>query len=279
MTEVLRTIDDIRTLVTGWKAEGLNIGVVPTMGALHEGHLSLVRLAKASCDKVIVTIFVNPIQFNNTVDLEKYPRTEQTDVKLLSGLKVEAVFSPSVPEMYPDGFATKIHVNGVAATLEGTERPGHFDGVATVVAKLFSITQADKAFFGHKDWQQLQVVKRVVSDLNLPVKIIGVETARAANGLALSSRNNRLSEKGLTVAPALYREMRIAAETLRSGVTQEQALGNAQMAILAAGFEKVEYIELRSADSLQSVDQLKKPARLLAAAWLEGVRLIDNIPV
>ena len=279
MTEILRTVADIRSLVARWKADGLNIGVVPTMGALHEGHLSLVRLAKASCDRVIVTIFVNPIQFNNADDLEKYPRTEEADLKLLSELEVEAVFSPSVAEMYPDGFVTKIHVGGVAETLEGTERPGHFDGVATVVTKLLGITCADKAFFGHKDWQQLQVVRRVAADLNLPVEIIGVETSRAADGLALSSRNSRLSAAGLAIAPTLHREMQAAAKALRSGSDKQQVLAEAVRAILGSGFEKVEYLELRSADSLQPVDQLTEPTRLLAAAWLEDVRLIDNIPV
>jgi len=280
MTEILRTVDDTRTLVAGWKRKGLTVGAVPTMGALHEGHLSLVRRAKAECDRVIVTIFVNPIQFNNAEDLAKYPRTEEADVNLLAELDVEAIFAPSAAEMYPEGFGTKIRVGGVADTLEGVLRPGHFDGVATVVTKLFGITQADKAYFGEKDWQQLQVVRRFVADLNLPVEIIGVETSRAENGLALSSRNARLSSNALAIAPALHREMQKAAEALRDSGDKAQVLQEALEAIEAAGFEKVEYLELREASALKPLDALQEePARLLAAAWLEGVRLIDNIPV
>jgi len=279
MTEILRTVADTRSLVSAWKKNGLTVGVVPTMGALHEGHLALVRLARETCDRVIVTIFVNPIQFNNADDLAKYPRTEEADVKLLSGLSVEAVFAPSASEIYPDGFVTKIHVGGVADTLEGIERPGHFDGVATVVTKLFGITQADRAFFGEKDWQQLQVVRRFVADLNLAVEIVGVETSRAESGLALSSRNTRLSVQGLAIAPALHREMQKAAEALRNGGDKAEILAKAAGAIETAGFEKVEYLELREAASLKPIDDLDEPARLLAAAWLEGVRLIDNIAV
>lgn len=279
MTELLRTVAATRSKVSEWKAAGLKIGVVPTMGALHEGHLTLVRLAKASCDRVIVTIFVNPIQFNNSDDLAKYPRTEQADLELMSELEVEAVFAPSVSEMYPEGFATKIHIEGVAKTLEGTERPGHFDGVATVVTKLFGITRADAAFFGEKDWQQLQVIRRLVADLNLPVEIIGGETSRAPSGLALASRNARLNEKGLAIAPALHREMQAAAKALRSGISQEEALSDAIEAILAYGFDRVEYLEIRAAESLEPVTSLDQPVRMLAAAWLDDVRLIDNIPV
>lgn len=278
MTAILRGVSETTALVRSWKAQGLRIGVVPTMGALHEGHLSLVRHAKASCDQVIVTIFVNPIQFNNADDLAKYPRTEEADAKLLSALDVEAVFAPSVSEMYPDGFATKIHVGGVADTLEGIERPGHFDGVATVVSKLLGISQADQAFFGEKDWQQLQVVRRIVADLNLPVEIIGVETGRAASGLALSSRNSRLSAAGLAIAPALFREMKEAALAFQSGAPKQQVVEQAMANILAAGFERVEYIEICAANTLQPVDTPEGAVRLLAAAWLEDVRLIDNIP-
>jgi len=249
------------------------------MGALHEGHLSLVRLAKAQCARVIVSIFVNPIQFNDPADLEKYPRTEEADIALLSELGVEAVFAPSVSEMYPHGFATRIHVGGVAETLEGADRPGHFDGVAAVVTKLFGITRADKAFFGEKDWQQLQVVKQVVSDLNLPIEIVGAATCRLPNGLALSSRNCRLSQRGLSIAPALYREMQAAAAALRAGSNKEVTLQKAVAKIREAGFEKVDYLELRSAQSLGTIETVEEPARLLAAAWLDGVRLIDNIAV
>ncbi|TKA97236.1 pantoate--beta-alanine ligase, partial [Cereibacter changlensis] len=204
---ILRRVADLRTMVRGWKAAGQTVGVVPTMGALHEGHLSLARAAKAGCDRVIVTIFVNPKQFNNPADLEKYPRTEDRDAALLATVGVDVIFAPSPDEVYPPGFATTVSVSGVSAPLEGAHRPGHFDGVAAVVAKLFGMTMADRAYFGEKDWQQLQVVQRLVADLNLPVEIVGCETVREADGLAMSSRNARLSEGGRAIAPALHREM------------------------------------------------------------------------
>lgn len=279
MTKILRTVADMRGQVAPWKDRSLQVGLVPTMGALHEGHLSLVRVAKAHCDRVIVSIFVNPIQFNDPTDLEKYPRTEKADIALLAELGVEAVFAPSVSEMYPPGFAAKIQVGGVAETLEGADRPGHFDGVATVVTKLFAITRADMAFFGEKDWQQLQVVRQVVSDLNLPIEIVGAATCRLPTGLALSSRNSRLTERGLSIAPALYKEMQAAAAALCAGSDKDATIRTAVEKIRAAGFEKVDYLELRSAQNLNSIESVEEPARLLAAVWLEGVRLIDNIAV
>lgn len=196
MPPVLRTVAELRARVSDWKAAGETVGVVPTMGALHEGHLSLARRARAACDRVIVTIFVNPRQFNNPADLEKYPRTEAQDAALLASVGVDAVFAPGPEEVYPRGFATNVSVSGVSEPLEGAHRPGHFDGVATVVAKLFGMTRADRAFFGEKDWQQLMVVQRLVADLNIPVTIEGCATVREADGLALSSRNRRLSVEG-----------------------------------------------------------------------------------
>ncbi len=276
---ILRRVADLRTMVRGWKAAGQTVGVVPTMGALHEGHLSLARAAKAGCDRVIVTIFVNPKQFNNPADLEKYPRTEDRDAALLATVGVDVIFAPSPDEVYPPGFATGVSVSGVSAPLEGAHRPGHFDGVATVVAKLFGMTMADRAYFGEKDWQQLQVVQRLVADLNLPVEIVGCETVREADGLAMSSRNARLSEGGRAIAPALHREMQRAAEAMRAGVPVAAALEEAAAAVQAAGFEAVDYLDLRSADLLEPMTALNGPARLLAAATLDGVRLIDNIAV
>lgn len=276
---ICRSVSEIRALVDEWKARGARVGVVPTMGALHEGHLSLARRARAECDRVVVTIFVNPKQFNNAQDLEKYPRTEDADAALLAGVPVDAIFAPLPDEVYPPGFATTVSVAGVAEPLEGAMRPGHFDGVATVVTKLFGMTRADRAYFGQKDWQQLQVVQRLVADLNLPVEIVACETLREGDGLAMSSRNARLSAKARAVAPALLAAMQQAAQSIRAGHAPGQALDAARQQVLAAGFERVEYIELRDPQSLLPADDPTRPLRMLAAAWLDGVRLIDNIAV
>jgi pantoate--beta-alanine ligase len=277
LTQIIRTVADLRAVVRGWKAAGDVVGVVPTMGALHAGHLSLARAAKTECERVIVTIFVNPKQFNNPEDLSKYPRTEAADADLLRPLGVDVIFAPSPDEVYPAGFATTVSVAGVAQPLEGALRPGHFDGVATVVAKLFGMTMADRGYFGQKDWQQLQVVKRLVRDLNIPVWVVGCETIREADGLAMSSRNAQLGQAARAIAPALFAAMTRAAQALRAGDAGAVKLCEAE--VLAAGFDRVEYIELRDASSLDPTQALDRPLRLLAAAWLDGVRLIDNIPV
>lgn len=279
MTAILRTVADLRTLVRGWKSEGHTVGVVPTMGALHDGHLSLARRAKAECGRVITTIFVNPKQFNNPDDLKKYPRTEDADAALLRWVGVEAIFAPAPEEVYPQGFVTNVSVGGVSQPLEGALRPGHFDGVATVVTKLFGMTQADRAYFGQKDWQQLQVVQRLVADLNLAVTVVGCETVRDPDGLAMSSRNVRLTPAGRQKAPALYAAMLAAARDFRSGTPEAQVTARAARAVMAEGFESVEYIDLRDAETLGPVTDPTRPIRMLAAAWLDGVRLIDNIAV
>jgi len=276
---ILRRVDNLRAQVRGWRQDGAVVGVVPTMGALHEGHLSLARAAKAECDRVIVTIFVNPKQFNNADDLAKYPRTEASDAALLASVGVDAIFVPDPSEVYPDGFATTISVAGVSVPLEGTSRPGHFDGVATVVTKLFGMTQADRAYFGQKDWQQLQVVQRLVADLNLPVILVGCETVREADGLAMSSRNARLPATARAQAPALHAAMQRAAEAIREGEAVSVAMKRARAEVLESGFEAVDYLELRSASMLDRVNTLDAPARMLAAAVIGGVRLIDNIGV
>ena len=277
MTVIIRRVAELRDVVRGWKAAGNIVGVVPTMGALHDGHLSLVRAAKADCERVIVTIFVNPKQFNRPEDLLKYPRTETADAALLGAIGVDVIFAPDPDEVYPPGFATLVSVSGVAEPLEGVARPGHFDGVATVVAKLFGMTMADRAYFGQKDWQQLQVVKRLVRDLNIPVWIVGCETIREPDGLAMSSRNARLSRVARAVAPALYAAMTAAAGAIQAG--DATAIAKCSAAILEAGFDKIDYIDLRDASGLAPPDHADRPRRLLAAAWLDGVRLIDNIPV
>ncbi len=277
MTLLLRTVAEMRALSAGWRAQGQSIGLVPTMGALHQGHLSLVRAAKA-CDRVVVTIFVNPRQFNNPDDLARYPRTEDADATLLAPLQVDAIFAPAPYQVYPPGFATSVSVTGVADPLEGARRPGHFDGVATVVTKLFGMTLATHAYFGQKDWQQLAVIRRFTADLNLPIQIIGCETIRDPDGLAMSSRNTRLSPPARAMAPALFAALTTCAAAIRAGTEQTTAIATARAQIRSAGFESVDYIVLRDAATLGPATS-GAPCHLLAAAWLGGVRLIDNIPV
>jgi pantoate--beta-alanine ligase len=279
MTTILRDVAALRAAVGGWQRAGEIVGVVPTMGALHGGHLSLVRAAQAECRRVIVTVFVNPRQFDNPDDLAKYPRTEQADAALLAPLAVDAIFAPTPAEVYPPGFVTTVAVGGLTARLEGLHRPGHFDGVATVVTKLFGMTGADRAYFGEKDWQQLQLVRRLAADLNLAVTIVGCPTLREADGLAMSSRNVRLSPEARAVAGQLPRVMRTVADGIAAGAPVAAALEDGRAALLAAGFAKVDYFDLCDAETLVWIDRLAGEGRLLAAAWAGGVRLIDNIAV
>lgn len=279
MTPVLRSVAAMQALSREWKSAGHSVALVPTMGALHRGHTALVQAAKRGADKVIVSIFVNPKQFNNPDDLRKYPRTEGADVGMLATVGVDAIYIPAPLEVYPNGFATSVSVAGVSAPLEGERRPGHFDGVVTVVTKLVGMTLADHAWFGQKDWQQLAVIQRLVADLNLPVQIHPLDTVRDADGLALSSRNARLSPQARSIAPVLVGGMERAAEAIRAGTDPATAVADATADIIAAGFDTVDYLELRSADLLEFMAALDRPARLLGAAWIDGVRLIDNIPV
>ncbi|WP_212525188.1 pantoate--beta-alanine ligase [Actibacterium sp. MT2.3-13A] len=278
-TPILRRLDALRALTAQWRKGGETVAVVPTMGALHEGHLSLVRAAKSGADRVIVTIFVNPKQFNSAEDLANYPRTEEQDARKLAPFAVDAVYAPTPDQIYPEGFATNVSVSGVSEGLCGAHRPGHFDGVATVVTKLFLQTSADRAYFGEKDFQQLQVVKRLARDLDIAVEVVGCPTVREADGLALSSRNVRLSPEARAKAPALHAAMTRAAERLGSGADPETALAEARAAILEGGYAEVEYLELRAEDGLAPLAAPDRPARLLAAAWLDGIRLIDNIQI
>jgi pantoate--beta-alanine ligase len=277
--EIIRTLVELRSKVGGWKAAGESVAVVPTMGALHQGHLSLVRAAKEACDRVIVTIFINPKQFNNPEDYKNYPRTEEEDARKLIALKADVVYVPDGDQMYPNGFATTVSVEGITQGLCGAHRAGHFDGVATIVTKLFTQTQADKAFFGEKDYQQLQVVTRLALDLDLPIEVIGCPTIREEDGLAMSSRNLLLSDRARTWAPELHRAMEEMAEGLLAGGDLETLRAAAVSRVERAGFTQVEYLDLRSADRLELMTTPDRPARLLAAAWLAGVRLIDNIAV
>lgn len=278
-TPIIRTLADLRTATRGWHMAGDTIGVVPTMGALHDGHLSLVAAAKAACDRVIVTIFVNPKQFNQASDLDNYPRTEQEDARKLERFAVDAVYAPDVTQIYPEGFCTNVSVKGMTDVLCGAHRAGHFDGVATVVTKLFTQTSADKAFFGEKDFQQLMVVQRMAHDLDIPIEVVGCPTIREEDGLAMSSRNLLLSDRARVKAPALNEIMDEVVEQLGQGAAFSDIQAKAMAKLDAAGFTKVDYFEVRSCSGLQLLDRPTEPARLFAAAWLAGVRLIDNIDV
>ncbi|MEO1107163.1 MAG: pantoate--beta-alanine ligase [Pseudomonadota bacterium] len=276
---ILRRLADLRALTTDWHRKGESIGVVPTMGALHQGHLSLVQAAKAGTDRVIVTIFVNPKQFNSPDDLANYPRTESEDAQKLVPYRVDAIYVPDPDEIYPAGFSTTVTVGGLTDMMEGPFRPGHFEGVATVVAKLFLQTQADKAYFGEKDYQQLLVVRRMARDLDIPVEVVGCPTVREPSGLAMSSRNLRLSAKGLEIAARKNTLMQAMAKELAAGAPFEPLAEQGRDDLLAAGFTEVEYIELRCAETLEPLPNASRPARLFITAWADGVRLIDNIAV
>lgn len=276
---ILRSLAELRDKTTEWHRAGDVIGVVPTMGALHEGHLSLAQAANENCDRVIVTIFVNPKQFNNPEDLANYPRTEHEDAQKLAPYGVDAIYVPDPREIYPDGFSTTVSVTGLTDMMEGPFRPGHFEGVATVVAKLFLQTQADRAYFGEKDYQQLLVVRRMARDLDIPIEVVGCQTVREPSGLAMSSRNLLLSPEGVKVASRMNEVMRRVADKLAAGKDFAALAQDAKAALLDAGFTEVEYIDLRCAETLESLPNASKPARLFVTAWADGVRLIDNIPV
>ncbi len=275
---VVRSIADVRALVAGWRAQGLRVALVPTMGALHAGHVSLVEIARRQADRVVVSIFVNPTQFAPTEDFSKYPRTFEADLEKLSAIGAEAVYAPPVEAMYPPGAATTVSVAGPAtAGLEDVTRPFHFAGVATIVAKLFTQVGPDVAVFGEKDFQQLAVVRRMAADLDLAVEVIGAPTVREADGLAMSSRNVYLSADERATAPALHRILQEAVAALGKGLTAEMALAEARTAIAAAGFD-LDYLDLRAADDL-GPPRPGVPWRLLVAAMLGKTRLIDNIAV
>ena len=277
--KIIRTKAELRALTQSWRRAGDSIGVVPTMGALHAGHLSLVDRACDENDRVIVTLFVNPRQFNSPEDLAKYPRTEDSDAEKLTPYGADVLYVPDGPQMYPDGFATTISVTGVSAGLCGGARPGHFDGVATVVTKLFLQCDADRAYFGEKDYQQLQVVIRLAEDLDLKTEIVGCPTVREDDGLAMSSRNLRLGPGSREIAPVISQVLDDAARVISRGGQVAQALDNARAALLSAGFDTIDYLELRSDPDLKLMTRADRPGRLFLAAWLDGVRLIDNVPV
>lgn len=277
---VARTVTDLRSHVAAWRKAGQRVALVPTMGALHKGHLSLIRAGQARAERVIATIFVNPTQFSPAEDFAAYPRGEGADAEKLRQVGTDLLFAPGVAEMYPAGFATTVHVEGVTKGLCGPHRPGHFDGVATVVAKLLSQSMADIALFGEKDYQQLQVIKRMARDLDLPVEIMGVPTVRDADGVALSSRNAYLTPEERRIAPALPRILLgIAGRLARGEALPREEARRGRDALLAAGFASVDYLEVTDAETLEPMELVAGPARVLAAVWLGRTRLIDNVAV
>ena len=276
--KVVRKVSELRSVVQQWRAAGFNVALVPTMGALHAAHAALVADARNRADRVVATIFVNPRQFGDDEDLAEYPRTEEADLRRLRAGGVDLVFAPAVDEIYPERFATSVILTGPAEGLCGAARPGHFDGVATVVAKLLLQCLPDVAVFGEKDYQQLLVIRRMAQDLDIPVQIVGVPTVREADGLACSSRNGYLNPSERASAPALYQSLRSAAQQISDGSDVLPAVREARDSILDGGFQAVEYIELRRADTLDHPSVRDgTPARLLAAAQLGTTRLIDNV--
>lgn len=281
MPPCVSSVSALRAQHESWRGAGLRIGFVPTMGALHEGHLSLVRLLKGHTDRVTASIFVNPRQFAPHEDLDAYPRDPSGDFAKLASAGCDLIFTPDRAAMYPAGFATSVEVSSVSEELEGAARPHFFGGVATIVAKLFLQTLPHMAAFGEKDYQQLLVVRALTRDLDIPVEIVAGPTMREADGLAMSSRNAYLTGAQRAIAPALHSQLQHCAEQIRAGNAIAPVLRQAEAALLAAGFDHVDYIALRSPEDLAPLPGpiLDRPGRLLAAAKLGTTRLIDNIGV
>jgi len=279
MLSTARTIAALRETISGWRRAGQTVGLVPTMGALHAGHMALVEAARRDCDRVVVSIFVNPIQFNRQDDLDGYPRREAEDVAKLMAAQTDLLFAPAVEVMYPEGFETKVAVDALGDCLCGAMRPGHMAGVSTVVAKLFLQVLPDRAYFGEKDYQQLMIIQRMARDLDFPVEIRGIETVREADGLALSSRNVNLSEAERAVAPQLFEALTDLASELKGGGGAPALLPNGRRRLMDAGFTEVDYLELRREMSLAPLQQAEPGCRLFVAAWLGQTRLIDNLKV
>jgi pantoate--beta-alanine ligase len=274
----VRTVVELRKQVAAWRKKGEKVALIPTMGALHAGHLSLVEVAKTRCDRAVVSIFVNPAQFAPHEDFDRYPRDEQGDKAKLMTVGTDLVYAPERREMYPEGFVTRVTAGGPAEGLEGQFRPHFFTGVSTVVTKLLLQCLPDVAFFGEKDYQQLLVVKRMVRDLNIPVEIVGVETMREKDGLAMSSRNAYLGAAERKTAALLNKVIRHVADKVGKGGNVSAECTAAIGKLEAAGFH-IDYLEVRGAEELRPIrTTVRGPARVLVAAWLGKTRLIDNVP-
>jgi pantoate--beta-alanine ligase len=279
---IVTTVTGLRRQVTDWRDAGGTIGFVPTMGALHEGHMTLVRAARAECSHVVVSIFINPTQFGPREDFNAYPRHEARDLDMLHKAGIGAAFMPGVTEMYPEGFATAVTVSGLTECLCGKSRPEHFRGVATVVTKLLLQCLPDAAFFGEKDFQQLQVIRRLVRDLDIPVGIRGVATVRDDDGVAMSSRNGYLTADQRERAPALVGALRHVAALVGKGSGAAEAAAEGRGMLKDAGFDRIDYLEVREEESLALIEGQPAPsrqARVFGAAYLGETRLIDNWPV
>jgi pantoate--beta-alanine ligase len=279
---IVRTVARLRAQVAAWKAAGEQVALIPTMGALHEGHLTLIKLGQTKARRTVASVFVNPKQFAPHEDFDAYPRGEAVDAEKLASVGCDLMFAPNASEMYAPGFSTAINVSGVSEPLEGAARPQFFGGVATVVAKLLIQSQADYAVFGEKDYQQLQVIKRLVKDLDLPVEIVSAPTARAEDGLALSSRNAYLSVEERAIATALPQALRAAAQAVAAGGRIDEAEAAGKAALTAAGFGQIDYLDIREASDLSKLGPGPvgdAQGRILVAAWLGKTRLIDNMPV
>lgn len=281
LIKIVRTRMELRSVVSEWRAAGTTVALTPTMGALHEGHLSLVRLARSLADRSVVSLFVNPTQFGPNEDFEAYPRNELQDAELLEGAGCHLLYAPAAEEIYPPGFSTSIEVSGVSKPMEGAKRPAHFAGVATIVSKLLIQCQADFATFGEKDYQQLQLIRRLVRDLDIPTTVVGGPIVRDADGLALSSRNAYLTKAERSAAPALYRTLRSAAEALGQGETVSAVESRSIHELRAAGFDVVDYFDVRNPEDLRphGPGRITGPARIIAAAQIGRTRLLDNVAV
>ena len=277
--QTVRDLGQLGSALVALRAGGHRIALVPTMGALHAGHLALIGEARKQADRVVATIFVNPLQFGEGEDLDHYPRREKGDAKALEQAGCDLLWMPAPEQMYPAGFSTTVSVAGLGKRWEGEARPGHFDGVTTVVAKLFTTVRPDVAVFGEKDFQQLAIIRRMTTDLNLGVTIVGMPTVRDDDGLALSSRNAYLSEEERPHALALPRALASAAERMSSGVRADEAISQAKQALANAGFSQIDYVALVDGTSLEPISEPGENARLIAAARIGRTRLIDNLAV
>ncbi|MBO6559423.1 MAG: pantoate--beta-alanine ligase [Nisaea sp.] len=277
--DIIRTKADLRNRVNSWRSAGETVALTPTMGAIHEGHLSLVRLGLERADRCVGTIFVNPRQFGPNEDFATYPRDEDGDFAKFETAGCSAVYAPGPEEIYAPGYKTEVIVHDISEVMEGASRPGFFTGVATVVSKLLIQAMPDIAIFGEKDYQQLAVIKTMARDLDLPMEILGAPTVREADGLALSSRNAYLSTDERQIAPALHAAIVAAAAAVQSGIAPAVAAEQARKAVLAAGFQQVDYIDIRDQDSFETATDPGENLRIFAAAKLGSCRLIDNIGI